>query len=256
MSDLAASGVDQILGVTVGLIAPPQTKWEWVNEVYKGIEKALNEFGGKVIGGDCSCGKQKILAITAIGTVGHLRLHRSYALDGDCLVASGPHGLSSLGLALLLEDPLAKNHEITTLLRSKAIETHQRPIPPLKALEALINCKPTNIPWRAAGTDSSDGLLEALQNLCNSSNCQAVINQKNLPRHEHWPAGSHWDSWCLNGGEDYELILSLPPAWAKSLITTFPSSQIIGTIKKGSPKIFWNNGEEVDKNHLLNFKHF
>ena len=39
ISDLAASGVDQILGITVGLIAPPKTKWEWVNGVYKGINK-------------------------------------------------------------------------------------------------------------------------------------------------------------------------------------------------------------------------
>ena len=178
------------------------------------------------------------------------------ALNGDFLVASGPHGLSRLGLALLLNDPLTKNNEITDLLKSKAIQTHQRPIPPLKALQALLKCKPKDLPWRAAGTDSSDGLLEALQNLCNSSNCQAIINPKNLPKDKNWPIGPQWDSWCLNGGEDFELILSLPPSWAQSLIKTLPSSQIIGIMKSGSPKIIWKDGKEIEKNHLLEFKHF
>ena len=256
ISDLAASGVDQILGITVGLIAPPKTNWAWVNGVYKGINKALEKFGGKLIGGDCSCGNQKVLAITAIGTVGQLRLHRGNALDGDFLVASGPHGLSRLGLALLLNDPLTKNNEITDHLKSKAIKTHQRPIPPLKALQALLNCKPKDLPWRAAGTDSSDGLLDALQNLCSSSNCQAIIDPKNLPKDKNWPKGSQWDSWCLNGGEDFELILSLPPSWAQSLVKTLPSSQIIGIMQSGSPKIIWKDGKEIEKNHLLEFKHF
>jgi thiamine-monophosphate kinase len=256
LSDLAASGVDQILGVTVGLIAPPSTTWAWVNGVYEGINKALNKFGGKLIGGDCSCGNQKILAITAIGTVGPLRLHRSNALAGDFLVASGPHGLSRLGLSLLLNDPLASKKEINTILQSQAIQIHQRPIPPLKALQALLTCKPKNIPWRAAGTDSSDGLLEALQNLCSSSNCQAVIDPKNLPRETNWPLGSHWDNWCLHGGEDFELVLSLPPSWAKALVNILPSSQIIGIMRTGSPKILWKNGKEVEKKHLLEFRHF
>ena len=77
------------------------------------------------------------------------------------------------------------------------------------------------MPWRAAGTDSSDGLLNAVQNLCNSSNCQAVLDEKKLPRSPNWPLGSNWDQWCLNGGEDFELIVSLPPIWAEAFLKTF-----------------------------------
>ena len=66
MSDLAASGVEEILGITIGLVAPPATEWKWVDNAYKGIKDALDEFGGKILGGDCSNGKQKILSDTAI----------------------------------------------------------------------------------------------------------------------------------------------------------------------------------------------
>ena len=37
LSDLASSGVDKILWVTVGMIAPPNTQWKWVENVYIGI---------------------------------------------------------------------------------------------------------------------------------------------------------------------------------------------------------------------------
>ena len=59
----------------------------------------------------------------------------------------------------------------STALKPDAIEAHKRPNPPLKALRKLEECKPKGLPWRAAGTDSSDGLLNAINNLCKSSKC-------------------------------------------------------------------------------------
>ena len=256
VSDLASSGVEEILGITVGMITPANTQWFWIENLYNGMQKALKKYGGNIIGGDCSCGQQKVIAISAIGTLGKLHLHRSNAIDGDCLIASGPHGLSRLGLALLLSDPLANKNKLSKTLKEKAINAHKRPEAPIDALQALISCKPKELPWRAAGTDSSDGLFEAIYSLCESSNCQAVLNPKELPRDIHWPIGSHWDKWCLEGGEDFELIASLPPIWAKALVEKFPTSRIIGFMKSGPPKIMWSNGNELKKEKLLDFKHF
>ncbi len=256
ISDLACSGVDQILGVTVGMIAPPSTQWSWVEGVYRGMDKALNQFGGELIGGDCSTGSEKVLAITAIGTLGKLRLHRSNALEGDYLLTSGPHGLSRLGLALLLQDSQIDDKQLTEELKEKAITTHQKPTPPLEALRALETSKPKKLPWRAAGTDSSDGLLAAIQSICNSSQCQAVLDPDNLPKDPSWPLGELWDKWCINGGEDYELIVSLPPSWAEAFLENFPYGQKIGFIKSGPPQIIWNNGEKLNKSIFDEFKHF
>ncbi len=255
LSDLAASGVDEIIGITVCLVAPPETKWAWVEGVYQGMKEALDEFGGSLLGGDCSRGKQKLLAVTAIGTTGPIRLHRSQAQPGDSLVVSGAHGLSRMGLALLSNDALIKSLNLPEKLKQQAITKHQRPIPPLQALKTLVRCKPKGIPWRAAGTDSSDGLLQALKNLCKESKCQAVIDQKNLPRISQWPTGAQWDEWCLNGGEDYELVISLPPAWAKAWLSENPACKEIGFMQAGKPRVLWNESNEEIKSQRV-FKHF
>ena len=255
LSDLAASGVDKIIGITVGLIAHPDTPWEWVEGVYEGINAALTTFGGKVIGGDCSQGKEKVLAITAIGTLGPLHLHRSNAIPGDYLVTSGPHGLSRLGLSILLSEPLLAKTPLTNRLKEKAIKAHKHPQPRLNALRYLQNCKPEGIEWRAAGTDSSDGLLTAVKNLCESSCCSAILNPKALPKDVEWPIGSQWDTWCLEGGEDFELVLSLPPSWAKAWLKALPQSYLIGVVEAGKPIVKWaDSREEIIERS--SFKHF
>ncbi len=255
-SDLVGSGLDQIIGVSIGLVAPPDTAWEWVEKVYEGVTYALNDFGGIVLGGDCCSGKEKMLAVTALGTLGPLRLHRAKASPGDCLVVSGPHGLSRLGLALLKAEPILKKINLPKELQEKAIKAHQRPIPRTDALLSLQKCKPSYLPWRAAGTDSSDGLFEAIRSICESSSCQALLAEDFLPRDDLWPQGSFWDKWCFNGGEDFELVLSLPPEWANNWIKSVPNAKKIGYIRSGKPKVFWPDGNEISKRYFEQYEHF
>lgn len=256
LSDLASSGTNTILGVTVGLIAPPTTPWKWVEGVYQGMNEALEKFGGKILGGDCSKGNDKIISITAFGERGPLRLHRANAIPGDYLITSGSHGLSRLGLALLNSENFPGKELISTSLSEKAIRTHRRPMPPLKALEAIIKHKPEKTAWRAAGTDSSDGLINAIENLCFSSECQAILFKEKIPKDNEWPKGNQWEQWCLNGGEDFELIASLPESWAKNLLSREPSIKLIGKIKQGAPRIIWDNGDKVKLLKSYEFNHF
>ncbi|AAP99070.1 MULTISPECIES: thiamine-phosphate kinase [Prochlorococcus] len=256
LSDLACSGLEEVIGITVGLSAPSSTPWSWVDGVYTGIKAALNKFGGKLLGGDCSNGKQKTLCITALGTKGPLNLHRSNARPGDYLITSGPHGLSRLGLSLLLSDPITKSINVPNLLKEHAIKAHQEPQPPIKALQTLLKCKPYAMPWNAAATDSSDGLLEAIESLCRSSNCTAVVDHKNLPKHADWPSGKQWNDWCLEGGEDFELVVSLPPNWAKAWLKAMPCTKAIGRMKEGPAKAMWSNGETIQKAMDTKFEHF
>ncbi len=242
VSDLSASGVGKVIGLTIGLVTPPETEWQWIAEVYEGITNALKIYGGTILGGDCCNGKQKVISITAIGTLGRLRIHRSHAKNGDYLVVSGPHGLSRLGLSLLLNDPIIKNYNINKLLKKQAINSHKRPKPSIETIRKLEECKPDETPWRAAGADSSDGLIQAIKCICKSSKCSAVINKDSLPKPIFWPSGNMWDEWCINGGEDFELILSLPPLWAEAFTKVVPDSKIIGKITCGKSKVFWSDG--------------
>ena len=256
ISDLNASGLNQLIGVTVALITPPETKWDWIYNLYTGMKTGLDQFGGKIIGGDCSKGKQKIISVTAFGSSGPLRLHRSNAKPGDYLITTGAHGLSRLGLGLLEYDPICQTAKLTENLKRKAINAHQRPFPPIDKIQKLLNCKPINLPWRAAGTDTSDGLLEALHSIAISSNCTAILEYDNLPKPSDWPIGSTWDKWLLNGGEDYEVVLSLPPAWAEEWAKTEPSLKNIGKIVEGEPQVIWSNNAPINFKSYSDFKHF
>ena len=239
LSDLAASGVDAVLGVTVGLVAPADTPWSWVEGVYQGLDAALKRYGGVLLGGDCSRGCQRMLSVTAIGSLGPLRLLRSAARPGDQIVVSGCHGLSRLGLGLLQNDPALSSLNLSRDLCEQAIHRHRRPTPRLDALQALIRCKPDGLPWRAGGTDSSDGLLRAVELLSATSRCGIRLTRDRLPQASSWPVTPLFDDWCLNGGEDFELVLSLPEAWAESWLASVPGSCWIGDVVADPPGVRW-----------------
>ena len=249
LSDLAASGADTVEGITVGLIAPGSTPWEWVNGVYQGMSEALHCHGGILLGGDCSDGAQRLLAVSAMGRLGCLRLQRGDARPGDVLLVSGPHGLSRLGLALLQNDPALESESIPESLRHLAVQQHRRPVPRFDALRALLKSKPTTLPWRAGGTDSSDGLLAAVEGLCRSSACGAVLDRTRLPRPRNWPMGQPWDHWCLAGGEDFELVLSLPPAWVTPWLELVPGAQRIGSISRDRSGVRWSDDGSLVRSH-------
>ncbi|MFM7266802.1 MAG: AIR synthase related protein, partial [Cyanobium sp.] len=59
LSDLAAMGCTEVVGLTVGLVAPAATPWAWVEGVYGGLHAALERYGGTLLGGDCSGGGQR-----------------------------------------------------------------------------------------------------------------------------------------------------------------------------------------------------
>ena len=256
ISDLVCSGSGKIAAFSIGLVLPPNTNWEWVKNLYQGMSEAINEFGGEIIGGDCSSGEMKMISITAIGEKNEPRLHRGNAIPGDYLVSTGSHGLSKLGLALLKSEKLPSPVHLSPNLVERAIQAHKRPYPAIKALTALRMAKPKSMSWRAAGTDSSDGLLESIRGICKSSNCQAVLSQASLPKDPDWPKHSNWNEWCLNGGEDYELVLSIPKEWAKALLKEYQSAQIIGFMQKGDPSIFWDNLKEINIDNSELFQHF
>ena len=247
IADLASSGANEIIGITVGLVAPPNTDWLWVEGVYKGLKEGLNNFGGEILGGDCSQGTQKIISITAIGNQGPIKIRRYFAKPGDLIITTGIHGLSRLGLAILQNDPKANHSSIGRQIKSLAIQAHKRPYPAIKALKSLEKCKPAQTSRQIAGTDSSDGLLDAIQNICLSSDCQAVLDQSRIPKLKEWPSGIQWNEWCLNGGEDFQLVISLPPEWGKAWLKEEPSNKCIGLMQKGLPKVIWENGKEAKR---------
>ena len=79
VSDLIASGCSKIIGVNIGLVVPAKTEWTWIKDLYSGIKRALEHFGGSILGGDCSVGKEKVISMTIIGTQGEINYEETHA---------------------------------------------------------------------------------------------------------------------------------------------------------------------------------
>lgn len=254
LSDLAAMGCQSVEGLTVGLVAPGSTAWSWVEGVYGGLGEALARYGGQVLGGDCSAGEQRMLAITALG---HLRpggaICRGDGRPGDRLVSTGPHGLSRLGLSLLLGESPEGSLESDGAIR--AIRAHRRPLPRFDAVEALERSRPPQEPWRVGGTDSSDGLATALALLARGSGCTALLERSALPIDPTLAPFAEAEAWCLGGGEDFELVLALSPHWCEVFLEALPGSTAIGRLVAGPVDVIWaETGAAVKP--TLGYRHF
>ena len=258
LSDLAAMGCTAVVGITVGLVAPAATPWPWVAGVYGGIKEALEAYGGVLLGGDCSGGCQRLLAITALGTwaveapgastaasqPGDIAssgpIRRGDGLPGDLLVSTGPHGLSRLGLALLQG---ANPAGLDPSLVERAIQAHRRPCPRFDAVRALIASRPAPMRWRVGGCDSSDGLAAAAAAIAASSGCAARLDRDALPLDPAMAGLPQAAAWCLGGGEDFELVLALKPPWAEALIAALPGTTRVGALVAGETgTLAWSNG--------------
>ncbi|MFM2173174.1 MAG: thiamine-phosphate kinase [Cyanobacteriota bacterium] len=260
LSDLAAMGCTSVAGITVALVAPGHTPWPWVEGVYQGLQEALQQYGGVLLGGDCSSGSQRLLSITALGHLGPGggAIRRSDGRPGDWLVCTGPHGLSRLGLALLLEElQPSQRSQLSTGLEQRAIAAHQRPLPRLDAVAAITTSQPAGLPWRVGGTDSSDGLAAAVAAIGAASGCGAVLERAALPLDPELAELEQGEHWCLSGGEDFELILALEPAWAEALLQALPGSTRIGMLVNAEAgALRWQENDQPLPTGSTGFCHF
>jgi thiamine-monophosphate kinase len=226
LSDLAAMGATP-LGITVGLALPSTTSVAWVEALYQGLVDCLQSYQVPIVGGDVCRSSVTTIAITAYGEVQPDRvIYRSTAQAGDIILVTGVHGASRAGLELLLHPEQSQSLSIEEQTKFK--QAHQRPVPRLDLVPSIgTSLAETGSEFWVAGMDSSDGLADAVLQLCRQSGVGARLERSQLPI----PPGLHaWVGidkaveWTLYGGEDYELVLCLPPAPAQWLLNTLPGS--------------------------------
>lgn len=239
LSDLAAMGALP-LGITVGLGLKSNVSVSWIERLYQGMMCCLQQYDTSIVGGDVCRSQVITLAITAFGQVDpSCVIRRSTAHVGDAIVVTGVHGASHAGLELLLHPELGQN--LSDAERTALILAHQRPRPRLDVLPLLwevlgVKESLSRFPdpyYRVAGMDSSDGLADALIQICQASGVGAKIEQRQIPipaALKNWVPSPALE-WALYGGEDFELVLCLPPDLATVLVQKLGNdAAIVGTI--------------------------
>ncbi len=255
-SDLISSGCIEFVGINIGLVLTSDTEWEWVQELYEGFYEALKKFGGAILGGDCSRGENKMISITAIGLQGKLKLRRNACEPGEILLTTGIHGLSKLGLLLKKNQLNIEELNLSEKLINLSIDAFRRPTPKSKILKTIIQSSEFFIKKEIGCTDSSDGFYQAILDLSKESKCKAVIDYQKIPKSDLWPNGERWDQFYFFGGEDYELLISLPRDWAKKLIQLDDRITEIGYFVKGSPNVDIKNYPNQNKLDNNSYSHF
>jgi thiamine-monophosphate kinase len=132
-------------------------------------------------------------------------LLRSGAKAGDVLYVSGTLGDARLGYELL-SHPRHRSHEPRP---STPLRRQRRPEPRLE-LGLMARA------WATAAVDISDGLAQDLGHLCEASKVGAKVELAKLPvsRALRLHAGVEAPLWAARGGEDYELLLTVPKTHA------------------------------------------
>lgn len=234
LSDLAAMGATP-LGITVGLGLPGEVLVEWVEQLYRGIADCLRLYDTAIVGGDICRSSIVTVAIAAFGQVLPSRaIRRSHARPGDAILVTGVHGASRAGLELLLHPEFGAT--LAAGDRASLIQAHQRPKPRLDVLPKL--WQGLGRKERVAGMDSSDGLADAVLQLCRASGTGAELERSQIPLPpalESIVSEAEALNWALYGGEDFELVLCLPPEAAQRLQPELGTgAAIVGRITSGT----------------------
>jgi thiamine-monophosphate kinase len=203
LSDLAAMGA-QPRAALLALIAPPELDDRAFVELIGGYGEAAEHYACPVIGGNLSRGSELSLTTTVIGEVSGKGLTRSGARPGHEIYVTGALGAAALGLALLLAGEPERGPEF--------VERWRRPQARIAEGRALAGIA-------SAAIDISDGTLQDLGHLCAASGVGAQLDASALPTSPGFPElarelGRNPLELALSGGEDYELIFTLPPGAA------------------------------------------
>jgi thiamine-monophosphate kinase len=269
LSDLAAMGAAP-LGITVGLSLPPKLPVVWLEQLYAGMQACLERYGTGIIGGDLTRSSVTTVAITALGAVSADRvIARSTAQIDDAIVVTGYHGDSHAGLQLLLDPELVRDISKFTdktdlqTHRQRLITAHQRPQPRLDVLPILdtLRLNSSQI-FPISGMDSSDGLADAIVQICRSSKVGATISRSSLPISpalaQMFPETAL--SSALYGGEDFELVLCLPKSIALELVDRIGTgASIVGNITRSTDMILVDESSlqpPIQLDLHSGFKHF
>jgi thiamine-monophosphate kinase len=249
LSDLAAMGANP-WGLVMSVGLPPDTEIAWIEGVYRGFSKCLRTYSTELVGGDTVRSPVRTLSVTAFGQVPKNQvIQRHTARVGDAIVMTGLHGLSKAGLELLLDEKLKEKLLAPIKIGDrfqagqelvKAISNyHQCPIPRFDAINLLhkITREETHLRgFPFSGMDSSDGLADAIAQICRASNVGAKIYWDALPIPEvvQILAGDRALDWVFYGGEDFELVLCMPLDLAEKFVKLLSSAVIIGEIIEGN----------------------
>ena len=203
--------------ITVSLGISKRFAVEHIDALYDGIRHACEVYGVDIVGGDTSASHQGlVISITCIGEVAKGQaVGRDGAHDTDLICVSGDLGAAYMGLQLLEREKAVsvgqKDFEPDFAGKEYLVERQLKPEARRDIVEALAKAgvRPT------AMMDISDGLSSELLHICKASGTGCRIYEDRIPIDYQTAVmaeelNMNLVTAALNGGEDYELLFTVP----------------------------------------------
>lgn len=259
LSDLAAKG-SRPEGFLVTLALPKTTSEKWIAGFARGLRADIAEFGCPLFGGDTvRTSGPPAISITAFGSLPNsTMIQRSGAKAGDRIVVTGTIGDAALGLRLRKTKSAGKRWKLTAAEHKHLLSRYLVPLPRLVLADALRRTA-------SAGMDVSDGLVGDLAKLCRASGVDATVNAAHVPfsaaARRAFAAEPALLETMLTGGDDYEIVATVPPAKLTDLRTASAAAGVavteIGEIVagKGEARFIGPDGKTM-RFARASFSHF
>ena len=223
VSDFAAKGVQpQALMVSIGMPRPAHATR--VREIALGLDQAAREYNCTIIGGDTNQAEDLVVDIAGVGTVNPNRLiRRNGARPGDIVAVTGFFGKSAAGLKIL-----TSKRKINSSIYRSLIRAVRRP--KARLAEGIALAKTGRV---TSSIDSSDGLALSLHQMARASNVGIRLDTLPIaPEVESFAKAFSQSAidLALYGGEEYELVVTMRPAWFGALKRHVRSLLKIGAV--------------------------
>lgn len=219
--------------LTVSLALSKRFKVEDLEQFYSGLRLACDKWGVDIVGGDTTSSYTGLaISITCIGEARNEDIvYRNGAKDTDLICVTGDLGAAYMGLQLLEREKSVYYQQVDEARKKndkRALESLKDFQPDFAGKEYLLqrqlqaeargdiiarfrelNIHPT------AMMDISDGLSSELMHICKESNCGCRVYEKNIPIDYQTAVmaeelNMNVTTCALNGGEDYELLFTVP----------------------------------------------
>lgn len=224
--------------ITVSLAVSKRFTVEHIEELYAGMKLACSIYGVDLVGGDTTSSRSGLLiSVTAIGDARPESIvYRDGAKDTDLICVSGDFGAAYMGLQLLEREKVASAGQKDFVPRFEGkeylIERQLKPEARKDIIKALADAgiKPT------AMMDVSDGLSSELLHICHDSKTGCRIYEDRIPIDYQTAVmaeelNMNLVTAALNGGEDYELLFTVP-LHDHERISAIEGVRVIGHITK------------------------
>ncbi len=248
LSDLCAMNATP-RQLTVSLAIGKRFQVEDIDALYEGMRLACEKYGVDIVGGDTTASMTGLaISITAIGTARKEDIvYRNGAKETNLICVTGNLGAAYMGLQLLEREKTvylqqARENGGNTNVpfepdfagREYILERQLKPEPRRDIVARLkeAGIRPTSM------IDISDGLSSELLHICHESQCGCRIYEERIPLdYQTAVAAEEFNmnvtTCALNGGEDYELLFTVPLA-EKEKVETVEDVKVIGYISKAS----------------------